>query len=67
MQVAMYIGLFDKTCPLTHAFDYIIKNLGMERIGKTVVAPWQGHVPWYQAASPWLVNDMAETLMMNQD
>jgi len=64
-KVAMYVGLFDDTCPLTTSAD-IRTQLGEDTVAKFVVAPWQGHVPWGFSASPWFINDMAETLQMNQ-
>ena len=64
-KVALYAGLFDDTCPLTTAVD-IHTQLGENNVAKWTVAPWQGHVPWGFSASPWFINDMAETLQMNQ-
>ena len=65
-KVAMYVGLFDDTCPLTTAVD-IHTQLGENTVAKWVVAPWQGHVPWGFSAAPWFINAMAETLQLNQD
>ena len=66
MQVGLYIGLFDDTCPLIYSIE-AIQQMGPRTVAKTVVAPWHGHVIWAGAYSDWMVNDMAETLMMNQD
>ena len=66
MQVAMYIGLFDDTCPLTYTMDSIAE-MGPRVVAHTVVAPWEGHVPWAFSAEPWLVKDMEATLLLNQD
>lgn len=38
-KVAMYVGLFDDTCPLTVATD-IYTQLGEDTVAHWVVAPW---------------------------
>lgn len=64
-QVALYIGLFDNTCPLTVASE-IATQLGEASLAHYVVAPWQGHVPWGFSGSPWFINDLSQTLQLNQ-
>ena len=66
MKVALYVGLFDRTCPVTQA-ENIRKQLGESTVVHYVVAPWQGHSPWGLSQGEWFVNDMAETLMINAD
>ena len=66
MKVAMYVGLFDRTCPITMA-EKIRKQLGEETVAKYLVAPWQGHSPWGLSQGAWLANDIEETLMINAD
>ena len=39
MKVAMYVGLFDKTCSLTNS-NAIRKQLGEISVAHWVVAPW---------------------------
>ena len=41
--------------------------MGAETVAHWVVAPWNGHVPWGFVASPWFVNDLSQTLMINAD
>ena len=38
MKVAMYVGLFDRTCPVTQA-EFIRTQLG-NQVSHYVVAPW---------------------------
>jgi len=45
MKVAMYVGLFDRTCPVSMA-ETIRKQLGEDTVAHYVVAPWQGHSIW---------------------
>ena len=61
MQVAMYIGLFDDTCPLVNAMESV-QQMGHATATHVVVAPWQGHVPWGFSSAPWFMEDMIETL-----
>ena len=64
MQVATYTGLFDNTCPMVLTFE-AIQSMGPRTVAHTVVEPWNGHVPWAFWASPWIVNDQAEQLVLN--
>ena len=66
MKVAMYVGLFDDTCPLTVAQEQYTQ-MGPEIVANWVVAPWQGHVLWGFSAQPWLVENVAQSLMINAD
>mmetsp|Transcript_28543 Transcript_28543/g.35292 ORF Transcript_28543/g.35292 Transcript_28543/m.35292 type:complete len:80 (+) Transcript_28543:869-1108(+) len=67
MKVAMFVGLWDNTCPLTEA-QKIYQNLGGEKtVSQWIVAPTQGHVPWGFTASPWFIGKMSEALMTNAD
>lgn len=66
MNVAMYVGLFDRTCPVTMA-EHIRKQLGEDTVGHYVVAPWQGHSPWGLSQGEWFVNDLQQALMVNAD
>ena len=66
MKVAMYVGLFDRTCPVTQA-ENIRKQLGESTVAHYVVAPWQGHTPWGLSQGEWFVNDLQQTLMINAD
>ena len=66
MQVGMYIGLFDDSCPMIYTFESI-QQMGPGTVTHTMVAPWQGHVPWNMADSEWYTNDLAEFLQRNQD
>lgn len=65
MKVAMYVGLFDDTCPLVKAEEQR-QTMG-ETVAHYVVAPWQGHVPWGFSAAPWFINDLVSSLMINAD
>ena len=40
MKVALYIGLFDDTFPLTNNGEEIYRNLGPNTVSHWVVAPW---------------------------
>lgn len=66
MKVAMYVGLFDRTCPITQA-EAIRKQLGENTVSHYVVAPFQGHSPWGLSSGEWFVNDLQQALMANAD
>ena len=66
MKVALYIGLFDDTFPLTNNGEEIYRNLGPNTVSHWVVAPWTGHALWGVSASDWLTEDISAQLSVNQ-
>ena len=66
MKVAMFVGLWDGTCPLTMAKEQY-DQMGPDTVSDWIVTPTQGHVPWGFTNSEWFVNTMARVLMTNAD
>lgn len=65
MKVAMFVGLFDDTCPLTTAYQQKVQM--QDTVSMWTVSPMQGHVPWGFTSNPWFINRMIEALMINAD
>lgn len=65
VNLALYVGLWDDTCPGQHAAQ-LADELGRETVTHYVVAPWQGHIPWGFSAMPWLIDDLEAILETNQ-
>ena len=66
MKVAMHIGLFDNTCPLTFSMK-AIQSMGPDVVAQVLVAPWQGHCSWAWSESQWFMDKLNEALTLNQD
>ena len=67
MKIAMFVGLWDNTCPLPVA-QQIYENLGGDNtVSHWIVAPTQGHVPWGFTSSDWFMGNVEDALMTNAD
>jgi len=65
MKVALFVGLWDNTCPLTQA-QQMYENFGGERtVSDWIVHPMQGHVPWGFANSAWFMDKLTTALDRN--
>ena len=66
MQVGLYIGLFDDTCPLIYSME-AIQQMGPRTVAHTMVGPWHGHNTYMMSSGDWYNDDLAEFLQRNQD
>jgi len=67
MNVALFAGLWDNTCPLTET-TAIYDQLGGDRSVSTwVVNPVNGHVPWGGVSSIYFAEQMRDALMVDAD
>jgi len=67
MKVAMFVGLWDNTCPLTEA-QRIYENLGGEKtVSDWIVSPLNGHVPWGFQNNPWFMEKLTSAIDKNAD
>jgi|Transcript_21534 hypothetical protein len=65
MKVALFVGLWDNTCPLTQA-QQMYENFGGERtVSDWIVHPMHGHVPWGFANSAWFMDKLTTALDRN--
>jgi len=66
-KVAMFVGAWDNTCPLTVA-QKIFKQLGGDKnVSEWVVSPLQGHVPWGFLNSEWYMEKLTSAIDANAD
>ena len=67
MKVALFVGMWDNTCPLTRAQE-IYEQLGGERtVSDWIVHPMNGHVPWGFQNSEWFINALTTAIDKNAD
>jgi pimeloyl-ACP methyl ester carboxylesterase len=65
MKVAMFVGLWDNTCPVTYA-QQMYENFGGEKtVTDWIVHPMHGHVPWGFANSSWFMDKLTTALDRN--
>lgn len=66
INVGLFVGLFDDTCPTSHAVD-IYQNMGDKVVTYYKVCPWQGHSLWGAAAGEWFIDDLDRLLQTNME
>ena len=67
MKVAMFVGLWDNTCPVKFA-QQIYEQLGGDKtVSDWIVSPLNGHVPWGFQNSEWFIGKLTGAIDKNAD
>ena len=64
--IGLFVGLFDDTCPTSHAVD-IKEDLGDQIVTHYRVSPWNGHATWASAANKWYIDELDRLLQTNME